>query len=97
MKINRADHKENGTFTSINNTIFKSGLSMPAMGLLITLLRTDAIFNNQKEIMKATNAKRIAFTNARKELEQAGYLTINHGRNGGQFYNEWIVNELPVK
>lgn len=93
MKINRVNHDDSNTSTTINNAIFNSGLSMPALGLLVTLLRTDTTFSNQKEVMQATNAKRIAFTNARKELEQAGYLIINHTRKGGQFYNEWIVNE----
>jgi len=99
MTIIRAPRDKDHPFTSMANSVRdsveSSGMTVAGMGLLwLMLTNKDDWRFNQDNLLKRSGLKRTAFTNARKELERAGYLEIKERRVNGHFDNEWIVRDL---
>ncbi|KRK40562.1 hypothetical protein FC07_GL000194 [Loigolactobacillus bifermentans DSM 20003] len=98
MPIIRAIHDSNHYYTVISNQAIHSGLTLGALGLLTYLLSyNDGWYFIQSKLQKDTGLGQVAFTRLRKELEQSGYLSIEHHRwPNGLPHNIWTVRETPL-
>jgi hypothetical protein len=68
--------RKNSDFTQIDNSVFRSGLSLKAIGLLTYILHypADWIIYKKNLIRDLKSDGRASFDSAWKELEQAGYI-----------------------
>lgn len=91
-------NKTKDKYTTLDNSIFKSKLSLKARGLIATLL---SLPNNWKfsenGIESILNDGRDSIRSGVKELEAFGYLQRNRlqGKDGRFNGYEWIVRERP--
>jgi hypothetical protein len=83
-------------YTMVGTTVFRSGLSITAIGLLAKLLsNTDTYAINKSVIERESGVGEITFNNAWAELEEKHF--IKRERVGtGKFIYRWIVINDPV-
>lgn len=67
--------RKNSDFTQVDNSIFRSGLSLKAIGLLTYILHYPADWIiYKKNLIKDLKDGRASFDSAWKELQEAGYI-----------------------
>lgn len=90
MEFRRTEHREN--YTVINNGIFRSGLSLKAIGMLSLLLSLPESWEFSVEgIAAITNEGRGAVSSAIRELEDKGLLRRQKIRREGKFAKSCII------
>lgn len=73
-------------------SVAKSGnVSATAIGILALILVNDSKNIKQDDLMAKSLLKRTRFIKARRELEEAGHLTIK--KVGSRINYEWLVTE----
>lgn len=81
---------------SLIKDVAKSGnVSATAVGLLTLILVNDGLNIKQDELMQRARLKRVRFIKARRELQEAGYLTVNKVPSRVNY--EWVVKGLNRK
>lgn len=97
MSVIRVNKTENYTVMS-NYHLRDENLSLKAVGLMSWMLSLPDNWNFTTEgIVKCRKEGRDAIRGALKELEDAGYLVIDHG-NGkdGKFFTSYTLHEQPL-
>lgn len=98
-KIIKETDRKDGSYTIISNNVTRdNSISLSVRGLLIFMLgcKENVWDFSVAKLIKNTNTSRTKIETALNELENAGYIKRNQGRNINRFgVNDWVISEIP--